>query len=184
MARVRPVEYEETEGAERAEYDRVVRELGRMTNMKRTLLHSLPSFRALMEWYPLREAVVPILGQRLTDLFTHAISAETDCLICSLYFRRALVEAGQDPDDMRLDPQDEALLEFGRCLGRPGGRVPRELYERLAQRYSEEQMVAITAFGAMMVATNVFNNALEVDLDDYLKPYQGAGEAIPGETSA
>ena len=39
--------------------------------------------------------------------------------------------------------------------------------------------MALTAFGAMMVATNVFNNALEVELDGYLEPYRkgalGAG---------
>ena len=32
--------------------------------------------------------------------------------------------------------------------------------------------MALTAFGALMVATNVFNNALRVDLDDYLEPYR------------
>ena len=30
----------------------------------------------------------------------------------------------------------------------------------------------LTAFGALMVATNVFNNALDVDLDAYLEPYR------------
>ena len=33
-----------------------------------------------------------------------------------------------------------------------------------------EQIVALTAFGALMVATNVFNNALDVELDGYLEP--------------
>jgi hypothetical protein len=32
---------------------------------------------------------------------------------------------------------------------------------------------ALTAFGGLMVATNLFNNALRVDLDDYLQPYRG-----------
>ena len=37
-------------------------------------------------------------------------------------------------------------------------------------------MTALTAFGAIMVATNVFNNALEVELDEYLQPLPpGAG---------
>ena len=31
--------------------------------------------------------------------------------------------------------------------------------------------VTLIAFGAMMVATNVFNDALAVDLDGYLSPY-------------
>jgi hypothetical protein len=33
-------------------------------------------------------------------------------------------------------------------------------------------MTALTAFGALMVATNVFNNALHVELDEYLQPYR------------
>ena len=28
-----------------------------------------------------------------------------------------------------------------------------------------------------MIATNVFNNALEVDLDDYLEPYRSRSKA-------
>ena len=36
------------------------------------------------------------------------------------------------------------------------------------------QIVALTAFGALMVATNVFNNALAVPLDEYLEPYRRA----------
>jgi hypothetical protein len=31
--------------------------------------------------------------------------------------------------------------------------------------------VVLTAFGAIMLATNVFNNALRVDFDEYLEPY-------------
>jgi hypothetical protein len=34
------------------------------------------------------------------------------------------------------------------------------------------QIVAVTAFGGLMIATNVFNNALQVDLDDYLQPFR------------
>jgi alkylhydroperoxidase family enzyme len=179
MPRIVPVDYESAIPEAKSQYDRVVAELGRMTNMKRTLLHSLPSFKALMEWYPLREDVATFLGERLTNLYTLAISAETDCLVCSTYFRRALIEAGENPDDFQTNDQEETVLEFGRCLAKPGASVPSELYGRLSDSYTDAQMVALTAFGAMMVATNVFNNALEVDLDDYLKPYEAAHVAKP-----
>jgi alkylhydroperoxidase family enzyme len=46
------------------------------------------------------------------------------------------------------------------------------LFERLRGFFTEEQIVALTAFGAMMLATNVVNNALNVDLDAYLEPYR------------
>ena len=59
-----------------------------MTNMKWTLAHAPAALDALLEWYPLHDQVVPFLGERRTNLFCHAISTETDCLICSTFFRR------------------------------------------------------------------------------------------------
>ena len=183
MPRIRPVEYEGAPPEQRAAHDQVVREHGRITNMKRTLLHSMPAFHALMEWYPLRDTVQPFLGERLTTIFAHAISSENDCLVCSTFFRRILRESGEDPDSFVLDEREQAIAEFGRHLAKPFGRVPDSVYAQIAALYSDEQIVALTAFGAMMVATNVFNNALGVDLDGYLEPYL-KGAAAPAEGGA
>jgi alkylhydroperoxidase family enzyme len=172
MTRIPPVDPEGASAEQRAAFDDGVKRYGRMTNMKRTLLHSMPAFHALMEWYTLRDVVVPFLGERLTNLFSHAISAETDCLICSTYFRRILIDAGEDVENLALDDREQAVVDFGRCLASPFARVPEDLYARVASHFDDEQMVALTAFGAMMVATNVLNNALDIPLDDYLAPYQ------------
>ena len=171
MARIRPVDPKAATPEQRAAHDEGVRRYGRMTNMKRTLLHSLPSYDALMEWYPLRDAVEPFLGKRLATIFSHAISADTDCLICSTFFRRILIDDGEDPDVLSLDAREQLVVDFGRALAAPGSRVPDALYDRLSAEFTNEQIVAFTAFGAMMLATNVVNNALEVDLDGYLEPY-------------
>jgi alkylhydroperoxidase family enzyme len=162
---------------QRAAYEDGVVRYGRMTNMKRTLLHSMPAFRALMEWYPLRDTVQPFLGERLTTIFAHAISADTDCLVCSTFFRRILSDAGDDPDTLVLDEREQLVVDFGRALAAPGSRVPDELYARMAAAFTQEQVVALTAFGAMMLATNVVNNVLEVDLDGYLEPYARSDKA-------
>jgi alkylhydroperoxidase family enzyme len=143
-----------------------------MTNMKRTLLHALPAFKALMEWYPLRDTVQPFLGERLTTLYAHAISAETDCLICSTFFRRMLIQTGENPDRLRLDEREAAVLEFGRALAVSPHKVTDEVYRRLENYFTPPQIVVLTAFGALMVATNVVNNALDVELDEYLQPYR------------
>jgi alkylhydroperoxidase family enzyme len=45
------------------------------------------------------------------------------------------------------------------------------LHARLAERLSDAEIVTLTAFAAIMVATNVFNDALDVDLDGYLERY-------------
>jgi len=173
MPRSDPLEREQTNGTVREEWDRQVQAHGRMTNMKRTLAHSGPALRALMEWYPLEAEVRGFLGVRATTLFAHAISAATDCLICSTFFRRILIEGGEDPDRLALDDREQDLVRYGRTLARDPNGVTDELHARLATWLSPAQRVTLTAFGAMMVATNVFNNALAVPLDGYLEPFRG-----------
>jgi alkylhydroperoxidase family enzyme len=178
MPRIEPLNSENAPPEARAAAEAHVRGHARMTNMKRTLLHSLPAFHALMEWYPLRDTVQPFLGERLTTLFAHAISAETDCLICSTFFRRMLIQTGDNPERLKLDEREMAVVEFGRALAVSPFKVPDEVYQRLPLHFQRSQLVAMTAFGALMVATNVFNNALDIDLDEYLQPYQkGVREA-------
>src|ERR1700755_759325 len=144
---------------------------GRMTNMKWTLAHSPVALDALLQWYPLHDAVAPFLGERRTWLYCHAISRQSDCLICSTFFRRLLADSGEDPDALSLDELDELLVDLGQRLARDPHSVDDALHARLAERLSDEQIVALIAFGAMMVATNVFNDALGVELDGYLEPY-------------
>jgi alkylhydroperoxidase family enzyme len=172
MPRISPLEIETAPPEARAAAEAHVRNHARMTNMKRTLLHSLPAFRALMEWYPLRDTVQPFLGERLTTLFAHAISAETDCLICSTFFRRMLIQTGDNPDRLKLDEREAAVLGFGRALAVSPYRVSAEVYQRVESHFEPAQIVALTAFAALMVATNVINNALDVELDEYLQPYR------------
>ncbi len=172
MARIRPLEHEQAEPAARAELDRQRAAGGRVTNMKRTLAHSPPALHALLQWYPLRDTVRPFLGDRLTTLFAHAVSTQTDCLICSTFFRRILLEAGEQPDQLKLDEREQAVVDYGRQLARDANGVSDELYNRLARFLQPAQIVALTAFGGLMIATNIFNNALRVDLDEYLWPYR------------
>ena len=178
MARIDPIAYESASPAEREAHETHEREHGRMTNMKRTLLHSLPAFHALMEWYPLRDTVRPFLGDRATTLFSHAISAETDCLICSTFFRRILIDAGEDPDQLTLDERESLLVAFGRQLATDPKGVSDEMYARLTRHFSAPQMVALTTFGCIMLATNVFNDVLRVDLDGYLEPYRAGANRV------
>jgi len=185
MPRIRPLDRDEVQGPARAEVERQIATHGRITNMKRTLAHSHLALRALMEWYALEAEVKTFLGARATNVFVHAISAETDCLVCSTFFRRLLVDAGENPDAVVLDDTEQMLVAFGRQLVKDSNAVTDEMFETLARRFTPAQIVDLTAFGAMMIATNVFNNALAVDLDGYLEPYaKGAPDpAGPGERS-
>ena len=46
-------EYENASQEVKREYDDQINKHGRITNMKRTLLHNVPAFHAYMEWYTL-----------------------------------------------------------------------------------------------------------------------------------
>lgn len=173
MARIRPVDQASAPAPARELAAAHIASGARMTNMKWTLAHSPVALDALLRWYPLHDEIAPVLGQRRTWLFCHAISTASDCLICSTFFRRLLIDAGEDPGALALDDFDALIVDFGRRLGTDPHSVDDALHARLAERLDTAQIVALTAFGAIMVATNVFNDALAVDLDGYLRPYAG-----------
>jgi alkylhydroperoxidase family enzyme len=76
-------------------------------------------------------------------------------------------------------------VAYGRALAHSPHRVADDVWAPLAKRYTHEQLVALTAFGALMIATNAINNALEVSLDGYLEPYRkGATGSRPDARSA
>jgi alkylhydroperoxidase family enzyme len=172
VARIPPVVEADADPEARALLEEQRAAHGRTTNMKRTLAHVPIALHAFMHWYDLHAEVAGFLGQRATTLFVHAISTQTDCLICSTFFRRWLTEAGEDPDALRLEAREQIVVEYGRQLAVDANAVSDELFGRLRDILNDRQIVALTAFGGLMIATNVFNNALKVDLDEYLAPFQ------------
>jgi alkylhydroperoxidase family enzyme len=172
MARIPPIDESKALPAAREELDRQRQAHGRVTNMKRTLAHSPAALLALMQWYPLHDEVRKFLGARLTTIFAHAVSTQSDCLICSTFFRRLLIESGEDPDRLSLDPREAAVAAYGRAIARDSNNVPAGIFDVVSGLLSSGQIVALTAFAAMMIATNIFNNVLEVDLDEYLFAYR------------
>src|SRR5918993_583151 len=113
---------------------------GRMTNMKWTLAHSPVALDALLQWYPLYDLLVPVLGERRTWLFCHAISTQSDWLICSTFFRRLIIDAGEDPASMELDEFDELIVDLGRRLADDPHSVDDALHARLAERLDTKQI--------------------------------------------
>src|SRR5215217_5477646 len=125
-----------TDEARAASDQQVAKHGGRITNMKATLLSHVPSFRAYMEWYTLRDELVPYIGERAVSLFSYAISDQNDCLVCSVYFRRILIESGDDPDNPTVTETEQLLLEWGRVIATSPGAIPDEFAARLEQAFS------------------------------------------------
>ncbi len=143
----------------------------RVTNMKATLSHSLLAFEVYMQWYPLYYEVIRIVGERSAYLFAHAISEASNCPLCTTFFRKIIMEHGERPEDLHLTDDEQRLLDFGAEIARSRGEVPDGLYAPIRQRFTDAEIVILVAFAGQMIATNLFSNALNVNIDEYLYPY-------------
>jgi hypothetical protein len=150
---------------------------GRITNMKRTLLAQVPSFEVYMEWYRLRDELQPFIGERAVSLFSYAISDANDCLVCSVFFRRILIESGDDPDNPTVTETEQLLLEWGRLIATTPGEISDEFYARLEAAFNPTLRVLLVAFAGQMVATNTFVTVGRVPLDEVLYEFRRAGDA-------
>ncbi|MFK4344407.1 MULTISPECIES: carboxymuconolactone decarboxylase family protein [unclassified Paenibacillus] len=140
---------------------------GRITNMVKTLLYSMPSFRA-MEFYPVRNELQKIIGSRAIYFYCYAISTENDCLVCSTYHAKLLRDLNLTFEQFEFTEIEKILIDYGRGLVNNPNHIEDRIYEDLKRHFSNEEIVLITTVGCKMIASNIFNEAMKVDLDEYL----------------
>ena len=173
MARIAPLITKELSQPVADAFEKHVQEFGgRITNMKATLGHSLVAFKAYMEWYPLYAEVEKILGKRMASLYAHSISCAADCPLCSTFFRKIIIDSGETPEKLELTESQNDILNFGSAIAKHRGNIADHLYNMVAGKYSENEMVILTAFAGIMIATNVFNNVIGTEIDEYLSDYR------------
>ena len=173
MARVEPLTTNEVPPSVKAAFEKHVQEYGgRITNMKATLGHSLPAFDAYMQWYPLYTEVEKILGKRMASLYAHSISCAADCPLCSTFFRKIIIDSGETPEQLELTESQRDMLNFGSAIAKHKGNIADHLYNAVAVNYKESEMVILVAFAGIMIATNIFNNVIETEIDEYLAAYR------------
>ena len=146
MAYITQLKYENASPETKMVIDEWVKVHGPLTNMKETLIHSLPAF-------------------------CYAISTTNDCLLCSVFFKKILDDAGIDFEHFAFTEEEKVLVEYGRAIVKDANSIPPEIFNRMKEYWSEEQIVAITAFATIMIATNIINKALKIELDEELIPY-------------
>jgi hypothetical protein len=172
MARIKPVARQEISPPLQQAFDEHAQKYkSRITNMKATLGHSLLAFEVYMQWYPLYEEVKKIVGERLACLFAWSISHASNCPLCSAYFRKIIIDKGETPESLALTPQEKEVLDFGSSISIRQGHIDNAFYDNLAKRFSEKELVLLIAFAGQMIATNIFNNVIETDIDEYLFDY-------------
>jgi hypothetical protein len=172
MARISPINKSEFTPSVKIAFERHLQQCEtNMTNMKATLGHSLLAFEVYMQWYPLYQETEGILGGKLACLYAYSISKAADCQLCAAFFKKILVDAGELPENIRLTQPQKDVLELGKSIVKYQGNIANHVYDIVAANYSKPDMVILIAFAGQMIATNIFNNVIETDIDDYLIDY-------------
>lgn len=174
MSRISQIVYSEASPEIRAEHDEELRRRGRMTNMKRIMLHSPVAHRIYAEWFTLRDLLRPAIPDRAIWLFSLAISEANHALVPTTFFRRALIGSGLQPEMIIPNADEAVLIKFGKAIIADSNAVPDALWQQLEARYDEPTLVNLVAFAGIMVATTIFTNVVEVDLDPELNSYRKA----------
>jgi alkylhydroperoxidase family enzyme len=173
MSQIPLIDYDTASEEIRTAHDEEVKVRGRMTNMKRTLLHSPAAHRIYAEWFTLR-AELGDIGDRPIWIFSHAISKACKSKIAITFFRRALISNGFNPDALELSEEEALFDAFGRAIVADSNAVPAEIWAQLKQRYDARTLVDLVAFAGIMIATAVFNNVVDVDFDPELEAFAEA----------
>ena len=165
MPRIAPMNLTDLSHAANAAILEHLRQGGRLTNEKRTLLRNATAFEALeVQSYAVDGELQRLVGKRAADLFEYAISVENDCIVCTTYFRKLLRSKGiEDLEHFAFTPEEELMIEYGRAIARNPKQIPDELFERLRAVFDEETIVVMTTMAVFMIANNVFNDALQVE---------------------
>ena len=171
MAFIPMTEYARADETVRREYDDQIAKHGRITNMKRTMLHDLQTFKTYMDWYTLYDELKPVFGDRALSIFSYAISTGNDCLICGMFFRKILIDNGEDPANLQLNETEQLLLDFGVQITKNPHAIDEEIYRKLREQYDDRVLTQLVGFAGIMYATNLFNTVARVPLDDVLYSY-------------
>jgi hypothetical protein len=143
----------------------------RITNMKATLGHSPLAFEVYMEWYRLYERIQAILGERLAYLYAYSISKSSNCPLCTTFFRKIIIDNGEQPENIQFTDLEQLLIDFGSAISLYQGRIHPLLFDAVGRFYTARDIVDLTAFAGQMIATNIFSNVTETDIDEYLSDY-------------
>lgn len=172
MAQISQLDLADASAEQRAAHDEEMRLRGRMTNMKRTLMHSPVALRVYGEWFSLRDELAPVIGDRAILTLCLAISTQMNNAVGIGFMRRGLAGLSKEATEPPVDL--ETIDRFGRAFAADPKTIPADIWARLREELPERSLVDLTALAGIMVATNAFMDAVGTEPDPELAPFMTA----------
>ena len=173
MARVRDVHINEVPEDVRPIYERFSSEYGPFLNQVKVFAHRPPALKHIMGLL-LDLADESLLSKRYLEIALVAVSRLNECTYCVAHHAPRLVDQGLSPETVAgiLEPDCEGLDEVDRLVRDFAVEVTTrsqtmrdEIFDRLKQHFSEEQIVELTLRTALCGFFNRFNDALQIGME-------------------
>ena len=147
---------------------------GDYSNLRAALFGNLASFRAFSEWYSLRDEIAPWIGERAVTLFAYAISDAAGSRVLAPYFRKILVDAGDDPVSPQVTEAEQLLIDWGRLIATTPHAISAEFGAQLENTFGPERRLTLLAFAGFTVALALVTIVGGIPTDDSLLEYDVA----------
>ena len=139
---------------------------GPLSNLDRALLGNAVVFRAYTGWFDVRDELIPFLGERAVTLFSYAISDAHPAPYCAEFFRREIVESGDDPLDPQVTEAERLLIDWGRTIGAGPSAAKPELTDQVVATFSPPLRQLLVGFAGLMTAVCTFATVGELPIED------------------
>jgi len=136
---------------------------GALSDLDRALLGSIPVFDAYVHWFEVREELARLVGDRAVTLLSLAISEGARAPFCTAFFRRELLDAGDDPDAPQVTEAERLLIDWGRAIGSDAAAIPAELVARAEATFKPSTRVVLAGFAGLMLAVATFSLVAQLD---------------------
>ena len=173
MARVRDIDIGEVPEDIRPIYERFSNEYGPFLNQVKVFAHRPPALKHIMGLL-LDLADESLLPKRHLEIALVAVSKLNECTYCVAHHAPRLVDQGLsaktvanilDPDCEGLDDIDRLVRDFAVEVTLRSNSLRDDLFDRLKQHFSEEQIVELTLRTALCGFFNRFNDTLQIGME-------------------
>lgn len=173
MARVRDIDISEVPENIRPIYEQFSNEYGPFLNQVKVFAHRPPALKHIMGLL-LDLADESLLPKRHLEIALVAVSKLNECTYCVAHHAPRLVDQGLsaktvanilDPDCEGLDDIDRLVRDFAVEVTLRSNILRDDIFDRLKQHFSEEQIVELTLRTALCGFFNRFNDTLQIGME-------------------
>ncbi len=174
MARVRDIEVHEVPEDVRPVYERFATQYGPFLNQARVFAHRPPALKHIMGLL-LDFADEAVLDKRYLEIALVVVSKLNECKYCVAHHAPRLIEQGLANDSVAailekevpgFDDVDHLVRDYAVEVTNNWNYIRDDIFERLREHFTEEQIVELTLRTALCGFFNRFNDAMQISMED------------------